>query len=263
MAEINLDDDDGVMDSASMAEAMGFSGFGMQRPPSKKRKFNPHADAAVASSNHNNKRVSPTGANSAPLGQKVMRLPPPSVAEKTGTDEIDLGGDDIDNAGDKDDEAVNPDDPDSRYIDTSRPSRGYFPEELAEMEAQQRIDAILANSTSPGLPARPPPAAGDGNFNQHGSHHHGNQRGRGNKSARNHQHSGKSWWEGYYDPTTNQNPWEVLEKKLGMQPRGKWLPKDATKLATERQKTVDIIAPAIEEKEKAGEGNADEIPLED
>ncbi|KAF3766263.1 hypothetical protein M406DRAFT_19912, partial [Cryphonectria parasitica EP155] len=72
-----LDED---MDSTAMAEAMGFSGFGMQ-PGAKKRKFNPHADASVsglpkkpsAAGSRNT-----TGANSAPLGQRS--LPPPSAS---------------------------------------------------------------------------------------------------------------------------------------------------------------------------------------
>lgn len=248
MAEIILDDDE-MMDSTAMAEAMGFSGFGMQNPPSKKRKFNPNADAAI-SAPAKNKPAASTGANTAPLGQR-MRLPPPSsdlparpsaggliAGKKTDTDEIDLddGGDEaeVDSHESKNPAAGDNGNEDDRYIDTSHPSRGYFPEEVAEMEAQDKIDVILAQQGSiPDLPARPP--HGDGNF----QHHHGqqrNQRGGGRGGGRGHHHrqddpDAAPWWEGYYDPKMNQNPWEDLEKRMGLQPRGTWILKDA-KLTT-------------------------------
>ncbi|KAF7546701.1 hypothetical protein G7Z17_g8250 [Cylindrodendrum hubeiense] len=33
------------------------------------------------------------------------------------------------------------------------------------------------------------------------------------------------WYEGYYDPTTNENPWERLEKARGLSSVGPWLPR--------------------------------------
>lgn len=33
------------------------------------------------------------------------------------------------------------------------------------------------------------------------------------------------WWIGYYDPTSNENPWEILERKEGLEPLGTWLPR--------------------------------------
>ena len=35
----------------------------------------------------------------------------------------------------------------------------------------------------------------------------------------------RKWWVGYYDPTTNENPWEILEKKGNLEPLGSWLPR--------------------------------------
>lgn len=247
MSEISLDDEDNMMDASAMAEAMGFSGFGMQRPPSKKRKFNPNADAAVSAAPPKNKPASFTGANSAPLGQRTRRAPSPTsdlparpsaTVDKTGTDEIDL-----DDEGDVNGEK----DPNSRYIDTSRPARGYLPEEIAEIEAQEKIDAILAGSSGVSdLPARPPPPAhgGEGlgeNDQQHqqqqqqqqpyGQQMNHQRGGRANYNRHHHHSAGKDpeapWWEGYYDPKVNQNPWEVLEKKMGLQPRGTWLSRSA------------------------------------
>lgn len=266
MAEISLEDDE-VMDSSAMAEAMGFSGFGMQRPPSKKRKFNPHADAAV-SAPANGKVASTTGANMAPLGQRKMRLPPPSSSDlparpptsttadgagagvgKTDTGEIDLD----------DHYDVNPDGPDSRYMDTSRPARGYLLEELAEIEAQEKIDAILASSSGsiPGLPAPPPPGTGEEGFvGYRGQRQHG-QRGRGtnNKQHRSDEGAKAPWWQGYYDPKMNQNPWEALETKMGLGPRGTWVPRNGKLAKTEtREQEMDIAT----EEEKAGKDHPDE-----
>jgi hypothetical protein len=31
------------------------------------------------------------------------------------------------------------------------------------------------------------------------------------------------WYEDYYDPSFNYNPWEKIEKAKGLEPRGAWL----------------------------------------
>ncbi|KAH7159695.1 hypothetical protein B0J13DRAFT_110990 [Dactylonectria estremocensis] len=33
------------------------------------------------------------------------------------------------------------------------------------------------------------------------------------------------WYDGYYDPSTNENPWERLEKARGLSALGPWLPR--------------------------------------
>lgn len=33
------------------------------------------------------------------------------------------------------------------------------------------------------------------------------------------------WWTDYYDPSSNENPWEWLEKARGLEPAGSWLPR--------------------------------------
>ncbi|KLU91494.1 hypothetical protein MAPG_10012 [Magnaporthiopsis poae ATCC 64411] len=35
--------------------------------------------------------------------------------------------------------------------------------------------------------------------------------------------SSRQWWLDYYDPRFNENPWDQLEKSLGLEPRGSWL----------------------------------------
>ncbi|KAI1866239.1 uncharacterized protein JN550_007627 [Neoarthrinium moseri] len=195
-----------------MARAMGFSGFGTQ-PASKRRKYNPRIDEAVTDAapapglpvRHNQGK----GANSLPLGVR-----------RANKDEISLDDDDDDAAEDgapavvqqdevraggarssngNDDE----DDPEPQYIDTSRPS-------LPEVDdVQSKINAIVGSTTDPAQPGPQGPFAG-----ARGGHRPG---GRGGERE------GHVWYEDYYDPTTNMNPWEKLEKDLGLKPTNSWL----------------------------------------
>lgn len=235
MAEIHLDDDD--EDSSAMMEAMGFSGFGR----AKKRKFNPNVDAVVAGELPPKPSAdSSTGANNAPLGERRrMQLPPPSaslparpsVAARGGNaDEIDLDDDDGDDGGgaavggetgkgggENGDTAG--DGPDSRYIDTSRPSRDYLPEELENMEVGRKI-ANVTGAQTPGFLTH----AADQVQQQPASRHaqmHSQHAGRGSKRAAE-RSVGTPWWEGYYDAKMNENPWEKLERQRGLEPRGVW-----------------------------------------
>lgn len=87
----------------------------------------------------------------------------------------------------------------------------------------------------PGLPSRPPPTTtttmagspeeqgfGHGHGHQHPYRPH-QQR---NQHARQHG-AGRTdpWWDGYYDPTSNENPWVHEERKLGLDAKGTWLAK--------------------------------------
>lgn len=195
MADL-LDDD---ADAAAMAEAMGFSGFGSQRPA--KRKFNANADAVLDVEPSPDKKkggnVSKTGANNAPLGarRQLSALPAAlsarptagfsAAASATDPDEIDLG---------ENENVYNTSDP-HRVIDTG----------------------------PPGLPARPSqPSFGRGQNRGRG------RGGRGGRGGGGHDfHSsggvGDPWWEGYYDARMNENPWEQLEMERGLQPRGTWV----------------------------------------
>ncbi|KAG8670229.1 hypothetical protein FPOAC2_09575 [Fusarium poae] len=78
------DNDVETVDEALMAQ-MGFSSFGAASPPSKRRRYNPNADASLPS------KSSATGANSTALGTA------------SNTDEITL--DDDDNEDEKDDKS--------------------------------------------------------------------------------------------------------------------------------------------------------------
>ncbi|KAL5615252.1 hypothetical protein BROUX41_005306 [Berkeleyomyces rouxiae] len=89
------------------------------------------------------------------------------------------------------------------------------------------------------LPARPPPTndtessqsmdqprhrqqgrgreGGGKQYGHKGEGNSGQQRGRGERNA--------LWYIDYYDPMSNENPWEDLEKKAGLEPLGTWLPR--------------------------------------
>lgn len=151
-----------------MAQVMGFSSFGAQNRPQKKRRYNPRADAVKEAP------PSSTGANSMALG---------AARPATNTDEIDL---------DDDDETASPSGPQA--------SLG---------------SGIQAQVRPASLPERPAPGTGfvgDSGHQQQrpASHDHGSR---------------DIWYEGYYDNTSNENPWERLEQAKGLEPKGSWLPR--------------------------------------
>jgi hypothetical protein len=181
-------DADDAADAEVMAAAMGFSSFGAQKPPNKKRKYNLHADASTAADRQ--KPATGTGANSAPLGSRPA---PPA-----NTDEIQLVDDD------DDDDEEEGDDADGNTVATA----------VAEAGDISTQDAYAAS-----LPQRP--AAGTGFVGDFA----GNNQSHGHGGGKQHN---KLWYENYYDHLSNENPWARLEKKLGLQPRGAWIVREPT-----------------------------------
>ncbi|KAL6864143.1 hypothetical protein J3F83DRAFT_148675 [Trichoderma novae-zelandiae] len=177
-------------DEAAMAQAMGFSSFGFQNRPSK-RKYNPHADAVTSSDSATAQRAakpSATGSNSTPLG--VVNKKPDAAAN---ADEIDLDEDD-DKEKDGDASFDNGDGPEN-------------PAGVSEKPNQSSTPALVR---PPGLPSRPPPGiTATGSSGGHRANHR--------------KEDDDSWSEGYYDPQSNENPWRRLEESKGLQPLGTWL----------------------------------------
>lgn len=155
--------EDDQIDAEAMASMMGFSSFGDQDRPNKKRRFNPGADAAIGTV----KKVSEasTGSNAAPLGER-------KPAQGANADEIDLEDDD---------------------------------EEASEKATGTTLNVAASSASLPQRPAVPIPGSWGG------GHTHGARSDR--------------WYEGYYDVGSNENPWQRLEKDMGLHPRGKWMPK--------------------------------------
>ncbi|RBR08000.1 uncharacterized protein FIESC28_10420 [Fusarium coffeatum] len=144
------DNDVEAVDEALMAQ-MGFSSFGAASPPSKRRRYNPNADAALPS------KSSATGANSTALGTP------------SNTDEIAL------------------DDEDDSKDDAS----------------EQKAPAQVRPA---GLPQRPAPAL----IPRQGQDSVAHER-------------RDTWYIGYYDHLSNENPWERIEKARGLTTQGTWI----------------------------------------
>lgn len=210
-------------DAAAMAEAMGFSSFGGQKS-NKRRKFNPGADAVVASDPNSTLAMQTSsswgggpmssGSNSTPLGIRAQNK-----------DEIALDLDNDDEGGESGpaigaaatQDTVDKGDLESRYLDTSRPST-LVSEEPGD-GLQTKIDSIVGayhggQTQQPStVPVFNPGTRGGGRGGRGGY-----QSGRGRDRDQ-----GKKWWEDYYDPSSNVNPWERLEQDRGLKPRGQWM----------------------------------------
>ncbi|KAH7320058.1 hypothetical protein B0I35DRAFT_478347 [Stachybotrys elegans] len=176
---------DNENDDAAMMQAMGFASFGAQDPPSKKRRYNPRADAAVPTPDKTSQPAG-TGSNSTPLGSTARREGGTVLA--TGTDVTE------------------------QATSTSRlpaSSHGF------QDTTPENISTLPAPPSS--LPARPMPADGHTRSSTTG--------------AAEQRHFDRStndnWYEGYYDPSSNENPWERLEKSLGLQSKGTWITRSA------------------------------------
>lgn len=146
------------------------------------------------------------------------------------------------------------------YIDTSTeaPIIADSISSAEKAEVQARIDALLASigsgppppsndlDTAPEyqaasasaplspsrnlhLPNRPPPTFSDtasmASSRGRGSSWGGRSRGGRGRGARGRGRGERNerWFEGYYDPSFNCNPWEKLEKGRGLEERGTWL----------------------------------------
>ncbi|KAJ8121501.1 hypothetical protein ONZ43_g2059 [Nemania bipapillata] len=209
--------DDAEDSATAMAAAMGFSSFGAQKP-NKRRKFNPSTDAfvdpissltsTVASTlpfhRYADNSTTPTGSNTVPLGHRK---------QVTNMDEIDLDDDE-----DDDDE-----DPEPQYLDTSRPSAPIVADPADNI--QSKIDAIVGSVadsyTSPQVSS---------SFVDNSRSSRGGRRGYQRNLNRD-GGSGTEWWEDYYDPAFIVNPWDKLEKRNGLEPRGAWVSWEEAKAA--------------------------------
>lgn len=171
-------------DAAAMAAAMGFSTFGAQDRPQKKRRYNPAVDAAtsVAQSSRGPKAAT-TGSNSTPLGKHTGAS---RGEERPNGDEINLE-------------------------DEGEDELGSAQDTIAQDDSKEELSHT---APSHGLPARPAPGTGFVGSLPHG---------RGRQENVSKPQSSKIWYEGYYDNTSNENPWERLEKTMGVEAKGSWV----------------------------------------
>ncbi|RFU30581.1 hypothetical protein B7463_g5742, partial [Scytalidium lignicola] len=214
-----IDEDE---EASAMAAAMGFSSFGTQSNPNKKRKFNPVIDAFVdgqelAGSDRGGNKEQGTGGNTIPLG-KPRVIGASSKTAKADSDEIDLGYDDEEPVR----EDMEEDGP--QYIDTSRPA----PID-SQKEIQDKIDAILANiePSSSASVTLPPNKLAPSQDNVRVSM---SDRGSIASSSRPSQRGQRNefWYIGYYDPSFNENPWARLEQEKLSNASGSRVEKNST-----------------------------------
>lgn len=199
MADFTTPDDD--PDSAAMAEAMGFTGFGMQRGATRKRKLTP---------------PSHTGANSAPLGKRrPLNLPQPVASGGGGggsgnAEEIDLD-----------------DDEDGDFAGPQGAGGDVEEEEDAIRSQQAGLDALGLDDARPSagqtpqhhqLPPKPPQQQQGHHRADKAARHPGGRAGGGSGQV--------PWWEREWDQRLVdrmvENPWERLERQRGLEARGTW-----------------------------------------
>ncbi|KAG5986776.1 hypothetical protein E4U43_005362 [Claviceps pusilla] len=179
---------DADADAAAVAQAMGFSSFGTQDRPLKKRRYNAAADSISSAATA--PQLQATGSNTTPLAA-------PGAESCANAEEIDLH--------DEDDEVEEKDD----HNDEGTP-----------LQASQ----ISIKTAPAGLPARPAPGTGfvgsvSSESHAH-AHAHAPQFRPGKPAQRSHN---ELWYKDYYDSTSNENPWERLEKAMGLETKGIWV----------------------------------------
>lgn len=185
-----MEDDD---TAADMAAAMGFSSFGTQNPPSKKRKYNPNTDAVFSI---DESKLYGTGANSAPVAERR--------APATNADEIALSDDD-DDANKKDD------------------IKGDGSPEGAPIESTGGTVHSVGAGVA-GLPQRPAqPQGGFGGQQRQRSGGGPRQAQGGYAGQKGHHGINELWYKDYYDHFSNENPWAKLEAAAGLQPISTWV----------------------------------------
>ncbi|KAG8427718.1 hypothetical protein J3459_006437 [Metarhizium acridum] len=164
---------------------MGFSTFGAQDRPQKKRRYNPAVDTVTSVAQPlSGPQAAPTGSNSTPLGNhSSMSKGEPGA--QANADEIDL------------------DDEKDRHEST--------PQERSGETAPQ------AHPLHHGLPARPAPGTDSAGSPMQSPGRHGVSQTGGSTV----------WYEGYYDSTSNENPWERLERRMGLESMGTWVARQA------------------------------------
>ncbi|KAL3960303.1 hypothetical protein ACCO45_005420 [Purpureocillium lilacinum] len=174
-------------DAAAMAQMMGFSAFGAQDRPQKKRRYNPSPTPRPSTSPRRSSSIITSNIVRAtleaprPRRVRTRRLSGRRSAISLDDDEeADVAGDD------------------------------------AAVAAAAAVESTpIASLPRPaGLPERPAPGVGFVGMPPRRGHGELPEHTRDGGPS-----SGKAWYEDYYDPSSNENPWERLESSMGLSPR--------------------------------------------
>jgi len=182
--DVDLDVDTEAQD---MASALGFSSFGTQEQnrPSKKRRFD-------ATSDSSSQAPSPSGANSLPVHSRVMTSSANSSATQKDPAPVYLPG--LEGL--------------KMSVTSSSPggvrSEGWYPSPENPDHRVEEVEAPIDVS--------------------HFHHGHRIATTARHKAARPLSSINPLWYVDYYDPSSNQNPWERLEQAKGLASIGSWLP---------------------------------------
>ncbi|KAI0996655.1 hypothetical protein K3495_g11528 [Podosphaera aphanis] len=215
-------------ETASMAAAMGFTSFGSQL--TKKRQFNHSADSYVEGQHltHNgqsSKKDARSGGNKTPLGN------PRILSSKKQT--LDLGKNNIEKAHLEEDHFR------SEYVDGKR---------LGESESDGKNNQVVTEKSVKTFSksAVPEPQTVALDVHAQTDHHNprffqGTLQRKENNQLNNLANScslhknlsgnhgkqevqrNENWYDDYYDPSFNENPWERLEISMGLKSKGCWV----------------------------------------
>jgi hypothetical protein len=253
--EIDLSDEDfynesndyEVAEDPAMAAAMGFTSFGGTRPaddddpsrPSKKRRFNPHADNAFISINEpdvvmahraQTSRGGKGGKGKPKSKPSPASKPKPAAKPKPPKDEISYSDSDDDTNPKKTTAA---DDNDDDFIlDTTAIADEEEEEDAEDLNLDWEAPTTRSRASTPATQSQPqqsqpqtqsqlppkPTRTGTGTAPMRGGRGgaHGGHGGRGGQTN-------PLWYVDYYDSSSNENPWEGMEKFKNLEPVGTWL----------------------------------------
>ncbi|KZZ98314.1 hypothetical protein AAL_02832 [Moelleriella libera RCEF 2490] len=175
-------------EASAMAAAMGFSSFGAQDRPHKKRRYNAAADTVTCAAVAGAAAVPPTTAsNATPLGGGAAASTQTSSHDDSNSNTI-------------------------TSTSTSTTDKG--------VSALQSLPAHLV-----GLPARPAASGAElsSSSTQQQQHSSWPQKKQHQRHQQQDHGPRKLWYEGYYDSLSNDNPWERLEKAMGLPSKGSWM----------------------------------------
>jgi hypothetical protein len=211
--ELTLDSDNetnntshGQDESAAVAAAMGFSSFGNPHyidreeatPPCKKRRFNPGEAAGAQIAEEKQGPVTDQGAQARGLEE---------------------GGGRIGYADSDDDDDDNDDDGGAKLEGTTASKIGENQQRQQVWQPQRHQQQWQPYPYQQGQYQYHPQQYGQQLWQQQ-------QHGQGYQQQRLQHRRGQhnpNWYIDYYDPSSNANPWERLEKRKGLEPVGSWL----------------------------------------
>lgn len=213
-----------VAEDTTMAETLGFTSFGGTRPiddhdDNKRRRFNPHLDNAVIATTNEEPQLTAYRAQAHPNKRQKLSASP--------RDEITYSDSDDYASTNTNTNAAN-----NNGTPTGAPS-GHPPDSHYPSQQQRPPTGPRRGNYSPRGGNRGGGNWGGGgrgggynsNYNSsyNNNYNNNNNRNNNNSSNRGGGPVNPLWYVEYYDPASNENPWEGMEKYKRLPPVGTWL----------------------------------------